>query len=437
MEITICYMIIYIIEAFILWQYCSDLFTPKYSKKTEGFILFIAYIILFLLSFLENFAINLLAFMLVNFVIILYLYNVKWYSTIFHASIITTIMTLSELIVLGITSQTSTNYYAGRSSAGYLITYTILTKTIYLLILRLIVRLFGETKENNVKLDKGTLFLDIIPIISVYIALTMIMLFLNVELPSGLDIMISLSTILLLIVNLLVFWTYSNNQKKSREFMELQLQLQKEYDSAEYYKMLLKQDESQKILIHDIKKHLHSIASLNEQGETQKVTAYINQIIHSSDLRDSVHVCDNELLNAILCRYIKNCNEQHISLRADIRSGLLEFLTYDDLTALFCNLLDNAVEAASKIPDSYIELSVTYNKKAALTMITMINSCRKNPFSKETGQLISHKKDNLRHGYGMKSIQRIIKKYNGEMQVYYEEANTAFHTIITVKEVTS
>lgn len=33
----------------------------------------------------------------------------------------------------------------------------------------------------------------------------------------------------------------------------MQLQLQKEHDSAEYYKMLIAQNENQRILIHDMK----------------------------------------------------------------------------------------------------------------------------------------------------------------------------------------
>ena len=49
---------------------------------------------------------------------------------------------------------------------------------------------------------------------------------------------------------------YGYNQKKSGEFTDLQLQLQKEKDAGKYYHMLAAQDEQQKIMIHDIKNHL-------------------------------------------------------------------------------------------------------------------------------------------------------------------------------------
>ena len=66
----------------------------------------------------------------------------------------------------------------------------------------------------------------------------------------------------------------------------MQLQLQKEHDSAEYYKMLIAQNENQRILIHDMKKHLQSIALLNEENQNEKISAYIDQLMHSSDLME-------------------------------------------------------------------------------------------------------------------------------------------------------
>lgn len=434
MEITVCYLIIYIIEALILWQYCSSLFYSKYTKKQECIVLFLCYIVLFSTYLLESLWINLILFLLVNYIVIISLYRIKWHSALFHASLITSIMCLSELFILSLDSHFAINFYTERLHKYNLVILAIFSKLIYFLILRLVILISKGKKEKKMKSDFKSFSLNLIPIISTFIVVTLVVTCLSTRLSTLLTRLFSISAILLLVINLLTFWFYSYTQKKNYEFTNLALQLQKEYDSAEYYKMLLKQDEEQKILIHDIKNHLQSISALNEQGEQQKIAAYIDQIIHSPNLQNSVRICDNALLNAILVRYIHNCEEKKIALRADIRKGLLEFLTYDDLTALFCNLLDNAVEAASTIPDSYIDLSVTYHENASLTMLSMINSCQKNPFSEKTGKLLSHKQNPLRHGYGMKSVQGIVTKYHGEMQVYYDEKNMAFHTIITLKE---
>lgn len=51
----------------------------------------------------------------------------------------------------------------------------------------------------------------------------------------------------------------------------MQLLLQRESDSAKYYEMLLSQNENQRILIHDIKKHLQSIELLNAKMNQTKL----------------------------------------------------------------------------------------------------------------------------------------------------------------------
>lgn len=90
--------------------------------------------------------------------------------------------------------------------------------------------------------------------------------------------------------------------------------------------------------------------------------------MESSDLKETSKICDNEMLNAILCRYQRQCNEKHIVFHTDIRSGTVQNIYQHDLTSLFCNLLDNAVESADNIPDSFIELTVQKRKIHLLSL---------------------------------------------------------------------
>lgn len=244
--------------------------------------------------------------------------------------------------------------------------------------------------------------------------------------------LITINAFFLLIVNLLIFGLNQYNQKKHLEFTEMQIQLQKEHDSAEYYKMLIAQNENQRILIHDMKKHLQSIAPLNEDNQNEKIKAYINQLMQSSDLLEFSKICDHKILNNILCRYKKVCNDLHIAFHADIRSNTTTFLSDSDVTSLFCNLLDNAVEASQRIKDPYIEISATQREHTPFIIITIINSCACNPFS-PNGELVSSKPDPQAHGFGIKSIEKIVHNYNGNMQMYYDGETFTFHTIIMLK----
>jgi sensor histidine kinase regulating citrate/malate metabolism len=256
----------------------------------------------------------------------------------------------------------------------------------------------------------------------------------NTTLPPSLDWMITLSAVFLLAANLLMFGINQYNQKKNMEFTEMQLLLQQESDSARYYEMLRSQNENQRILIHDIKKHLQSIEMLNEQKEHNKISAYIQQLVLSSDLKESSRLCDHNMLNSILCRYMQQCTDSHITFHVDIRSGTTDFIADNDLTSLFCNLLDNAIAAAGSIPDSFIEINTSKREKTSFVVITVINSCRKNPFLRKDRQLRTDKTDKNRHGFGLKSIRKAVNKYHGNMQMYYNDDTLTFHTIITLKQ---
>ena len=235
-------------------------------------------------------------------------------------------------------------------------------------------------------------------------------------------------------LNIFIFAFHHYIQKENTKRIELELLLQKEFDSAEYYKMLLQQTENQKILIHDIKKHLLAIEILNNSHDHEKIASYIHHLIHSSSLQNNYCLCDNKILNAILSQYKNQCSNKHIDFLVDVRHKTLDFLLSNDITALFYNLLDNALEAAEKTADAYIELSVSHKQNTPYTIIAIANSCRQDPFDSKTAGLLTRKTDKRHHGYGLKSIQKIVKKYHGNMTMYYEKETSSFHTIITLRQ---
>ena len=63
-------------------------------------------------------------------------------------------------------------------------------------------------------------------------------------------------------------------------------------------------------------------------------------------------------------------------------------------------------------------------------MILIINSCIDEPPMNEKGEYISGKKGKEKHGFGIRSIERVIRKYNGMYQSYYDGDDSSFHTVI-------
>ncbi len=432
MDTIICYIFIYIVEAYILCHYCSHMLYSKYSKTIEYLTLIPLYTILFLVMLQENILINTITFLIINFIYIYFIFLVTWGSALFHAGITTVIMCLSEVIIANLIPNLVHNFYDKNTHLQKLIILAIFSKILYLLFSQTIIFFFGRTKDGFISNNKGNLSLIIIPIITMWIMITLLYVCDATVFEPFIEHMILISSMLLLIINFITFSIYRYNQEKEAKYREMQLQLQKEKATEEYYQMLHEENENRSILIHDIKKHLHSISSLNMLHDHKQLEEYLDNLINSPSLQVSVRVCDNNLLNTIIYRYQKLCADKGIALYTDIRSKCIDFLPANDLTALICNLLDNAVEAAT--PGSNIEIHIKNNEQNDYVSIAMLNPCPENPFT-PTGRLITRKADKTTHGYGMKSVERIANKYEGYTITDYRSDTKTFCNYVILRNI--
>nr|WP_301954990.1 GHKL domain-containing protein [uncultured Ruminococcus sp.] len=95
-----------------------------------------------------------------------------------------------------------------------------------------------------------------------------------------------------------------------------------------------------------------------------------------------------------------------------------------DITALLDNLLENAVEAAQNTENGFIDFLAFVRKNRYLS-IHITNSV-KNSIAVKNGRIESSKKSASIHGIGLKSIQRIVKKYDGEINMSFNEDDMTF-----------
>lgn len=375
-------------------------------------------------------------YLLANFIFFITQYRIKFHAAIFHSALIAAVMGMCELLIYNLIEHFTPHFFAQVEQFHNTIIFILFSKILFFTVIYMITHLLKYQKKSSQQYDNSIFLLMFIPITTIFIMLTFVSIGEYFTLTPILNWMISLGAFLLLVSNLFVFGVNQYSQKKSHEYTEMQLLLQRESNFTEYYKMILAQNENQSILIHDIKKHLQSIELLNEQNNQEKISAYIKQLLLSSDLKEVSRICDHEMLNAILSRYKRQCDDKHISFIADIRSGTTDFLSDNELTSLYCNLLENAIEATSNIQNPYIEINTTKREGTPFIVITVINSCLTSPFSTSLGgKLTTHKSEKQKHGFGIRSIRKIVKNHYGDMQMYYNDESLTFHTIITLKEI--
>ena len=393
MEYIILLIFSFFTEAVILWQYAASLFSPSHSGKKRLTLLSVLYVLLFFLSLLGQTWLNIISFFVINTVFLYIMFNLKLLLALFHSAILTAIMGISELAVLGMISRFFPHFLL-EASVG-LVFYTVFSKITFFAVVYLLSWLFKGNKAAQEPYGHSEILLMFIPLSSILMMFTLLSIGETTAYAPPVDFLVTICAVFLLLVNLLVFGINQYNAKRSQEYADLQLLLQKESDSVEYYEQ---------------------------------------QLMESSDLKETTKLCDHEMLNSILCRYQRHCNDKHIIFHTDIRSGTVQHIYPRDLTSLFCNLLENAVESAENIPDSFIELTVQKKENSPFLIIILINSCQNTPVYNPEGLPISHKSDNGRHGFGIKSIKKVVKQYHGNLQMYYDNDSGTFHTILTLKQ---
>ncbi len=107
-----------------------------------------------------------------------------------------------------------------------------------------------------------------------------------------------------------------------------------------------------------------------------------------------------------------------------------EFIEDKDLVIILTNLLDNAIESSMKSEKKSIEFSL-YTLNGSYVVLKVINSCDEAPLVRK-GQLITKKDNQEIHGYGVKNIQRVVKRYNGMTMWEYSEIDKQFKFLITI-----
>ncbi len=112
------------------------------------------------------------------------------------------------------------------------------------------------------------------------------------------------------------------------------------------------------------------------------------------------------------------CKKNKIRIVPIIDGSLLSFMDNSDIYSLFENALDNAIKAVKVEKEKCRSIFIKVIQKGDIVSIKVENYCSKN-IEFENG-LPKSKEDNRYHGFGTKSIEYIVKKYDGNVSFKLE-----------------
>ncbi len=210
-----------------------------------------------------------------------------------------------------------------------------------------------------------------------------------------------------------------NQKRKAIEanYLNKTIDMQKEA-----YEVLLEGYSTQRKLSHDIKNALYAFRQMLEKDDIESLKQSVDQTINEILEGKSSKINNVNMWTAIIEYKKQEAEKKGILLDYNISPGDYDHVSSTDLCIILGNLLDNAIEAEDKeVMNKNIVVRVAEN--FGIIYISVKNYISKSVL-KNNSNLKTTKSATLEHGFGLRSIHEIAKKYNGN--VYIDEKEFYF-----------
>lgn len=157
---------------------------------------------------------------------------------------------------------------------------------------------------------------------------------------------------ILFIINIILISIFINSIKSEKEKAKREIVNEKLDMQYKYYLMVKESQEKMKQVYHDMNNHMENIRSLKNSSED--VNEYINNIEDEVKNNKNIYNTGNALLDIILYEKSKDCIKNNIDFNVGIDFSKCEFIDMIDISSIFSNLIDNAIEACNKIDNNKI-----------------------------------------------------------------------------------
>ena len=213
----------------------------------------------------------------------------------------------------------------------------------------------------------------------------------------------------------MIIFVYTKNllylrEQEQRDKMQI-AQLQQQFA---YYQEKMKDEERIRSIYHDLKNHLLVMENRQNTEETRQMAETLRSQI--ADYEDYVHT-GNEFLDIILKDKAAKAREKQIDFSAMVDFHGIDFMEPLDISTIFGNAIDNAIEASENLPEYKRLITVKAERVRDMLLITIENNTQPGNHLTEG----TTKKDRIVHGFGIPNIKKAVEKYGGQCSFQQEE----------------
>lgn len=412
-------VILQFIEALISFSFYENI-RSSVKKLPNLSVIIISYVVMciFNLLFNYNIVVNICLLVLFHFLFSFFLYKQTAPFSLLYAVLISCLVLITEFSVLNIIA-----FINGGDMRDFIdntysyILLIVFSKSLLFILLKIISGVVNKFKAN----EKFNFTILIYPLSLLLILVDFVIICSDTWSNTNVLLLLAISSLVLVIAVITTCILQQKQSQKEKELFELKAYQQEQQISTTYFELLEHQNDELQVFVHDTKKHYRTLYGLAENPD--KLKEYIEGIVTDLEEANQIGKTSNKLLDLIITKYNYICDKEGVVFEKNIHQSNLSFINDTDLTSIFNNLFDNAIEAARLSKGKSILFSL--NKVGNMLVIDITNSCDVPPVVKNH-KLISTKKDSVLHGYGFKSICRSVKKYNGDIEWEYKSETQEF-----------
>lgn len=233
----------------------------------------------------------------------------------------------------------------------------------------------------------------------------------------------------MLIINIIFYILLCKLEKENSIKLENNLLKQKNTLQYEYVKKTEILYEEIRTIKHDMRNHIIYLRENIINKKYEECLSYMEHLITKIDSIQKLMHTDCAAFDTIVNAKFNEANKRNIELSYNIICSLSNKIEDADMITLMGNLLDNAIEAC-KESSNIKEIQINIKEEKSYLFIEIINTIEKS-ILKNNPELLSTKIDTHNHGLGIKSIKKIVFKYDGVIK--YTENNNKIYCNIMLK----
>lgn len=235
-----------------------------------------------------------------------------------------------------------------------------------------------------------------------------------------------------LVLNLLIVYVIGEISDVYRDKYELNMAAKQNALQLEHFNEMNRKYEECRRVIHDIKKYLDILTALN--GNNEQVKSYSRLIGIQADSLLMGFQCTNQILSVIMSQKLESAKNNDIRVHTNVMDVNLDFMIDIDITAIFANLWDNAIEANKEVVKDKRFINIIVGQVNNFIVVCVENSHNGViRADKENDRFLSAKKKH--EGLGLSIIKNTVEKYKGNINIDVEEKIFRVDILIPVQEV--